>query len=303
MNKILTIFTPTYNRGSLLRQLYRSLINQTNKEFVWLIIDDGSKDDTEEIVKLFNSENKIKIIYKKQENGGKHRAFNQAIKICNTEIFMCVDSDDYLLNNAVEIIINRYNEIKSDDNISGFAGLCVDKKGEIIGGYPSNGLISDTLNIRDIYNLPGEPEIYKMKYLKNYKFEEFKGEKFITEAVLFDKLTYKYKLKYYNDKLMVKEYLEGGLTDNQLKIRIDSIKGTIYYYNQRCGLSTNFKGKIRAVINYIRFSIHDSRYFNIFKGKNKILKIITIPISILLVIKDKLEMKRRYKNEKTSISN
>ncbi|WP_373598232.1 glycosyltransferase family A protein [Paraclostridium bifermentans] len=293
--KILTIFTPTYNRANLLDQLYNSLKNQTNKDFTWLIVDDGSKDNTEEVINKYKSENIIEIEYIKQKNGGKHRAFNKGIENCKTAAFICVDSDDYIVDDAVEKIINRYNSIKDDENIAGIAGLCIDKQNNILGGkYPKEGLISDTMNIRDVYGLPGEPEIYKTHILKKYRFEEFDNEKFITEAILFDKLTSEKKIKYFNDILMVKEYLEGGLTDHQLKIRIDSINGTKTYYNQRMNLSQMKKAKIKATINHSRFCIHDKSIKEVLDCKYKCLALVTFPLALGMYFKDKMEMKGKY---------
>lgn len=293
--KTLTIFTPTYNRASLIGQLYESLIKQNNKDFVWLIIDDGSKDNTEEIIKRYQKEYKIEINYVRQNNGGKHRAFNKAIELCSTEAFICVDSDDYLVEDAVEKIIERFKTIRFDENISGIAGLCIDKDKNILGDkYPVEGLISDTMEIRDKYGLPGEPEIYKSIVLKKYRFEEFENEKFITEAILFDKLTSEKKIKYFNDVLMVKEYLEGGLTDNQLKIRIDSINGTKAYYKQRKKLSLSKKAKIKAIINYSRFCIHDKSIKDIIICDYSILTMLTLPISLIMYIKDRIDIKEKY---------
>jgi len=100
--KRITVFTPTYNRAYILNRLYESLKKQSSKSFLWLIIDDGSTDNTEELVNAWIRENIIEIRYYKQENGGKQRAHNKAVELCDTELFICVDSDDYLTENAIE---------------------------------------------------------------------------------------------------------------------------------------------------------------------------------------------------------
>lgn len=110
--KLLTIFTSTYNRAYILESLYKSLKNQTIKDFKWLIVDDGSTDNTQELVKNWISqETSFEIIYIKQENGGKQRAHNKAVEISDTELFFCVDSDDQLVETAVEKIKERWNII------------------------------------------------------------------------------------------------------------------------------------------------------------------------------------------------
>ena len=114
--KKLTIFTPTYNRQHTLYKAYESLIKQTNKDFIWLIIDDGSKDNTEEIVNAWKNENKIEIEYYKKENGGKHSAYNYALKLIKTELtLIALDSDDYLTLNAVEDILKCWEENKKNN--------------------------------------------------------------------------------------------------------------------------------------------------------------------------------------------
>jgi glycosyltransferase involved in cell wall biosynthesis len=107
----ITVFTPTYNRAYILDRVYKSLINQTNKSFVWLIVDDGSTDNTESLVKKWIKEDKIEIKYYKQKNGGKQRAHNKAVKLTDTDLFICLDSDDYFTKDAIEILLNSWNEV------------------------------------------------------------------------------------------------------------------------------------------------------------------------------------------------
>ena len=107
--KTLTIFTPTYNRADILNKAYKSLKRQTNKDFIWLVVDDGSIDNTEDVVKGWIDENIIEIKYIKKENGGKHTAYNVAVENTSTELIMiALDSDDYLSDDAVEIILDTW---------------------------------------------------------------------------------------------------------------------------------------------------------------------------------------------------
>ena len=106
MEKILTVFTPTYNRAYILPKCYESLTKQTCKEFVWVIIDDGSTDDTAELVKKWIEEDKIEIRYYYQDNKGMHGAHNKAYEVIDTELNVCIDSDDYMTDDAVEIIVD-----------------------------------------------------------------------------------------------------------------------------------------------------------------------------------------------------
>lgn len=132
MNK-LTIFTPTYNRAHTLPRTYESLCKQKNKDFVWLIIDDGSSDNTEELVKNWQKENSdFTIEYVKKENGGMHTAHNVAYKNIHTELNMCIDSDDCIAENAVEKILNKWDKIR-EQGYAGIIGLDADFNGKVIG--------------------------------------------------------------------------------------------------------------------------------------------------------------------------
>jgi glycosyltransferase involved in cell wall biosynthesis len=120
---LITVFTPTYNRAKLLKRLYDSLCVQTFTDIEWLIIDDGSVDNTEKIVNGFIAENKIGIRYIKQRNGGKHRAINHGVREAKGELFFIVDSDDWLPEDSLETINKYYQGIKDDKSFAGISGL------------------------------------------------------------------------------------------------------------------------------------------------------------------------------------
>ena len=128
---MLTVFTPSYNRANCLPRLYESIKAQSNKNFEWLIVDDCSVDETEIIVREWVNDGSIKIRYIYQENGGKARAFNNGVKNAEGELFFCVDSDDYLPNDAVELILDRWNKV-DDAKIAGIIGLKENEKGELL---------------------------------------------------------------------------------------------------------------------------------------------------------------------------
>lgn len=125
---MVTIFTPTYNREKELSALYKSLLTQTDTDFEWVIVDDGSTDSTEELIGNLKKENLIKIIYDKQENSGKSMAHNRGAELAKGEAFICVDSDDYLKNDAVEKIKLNYEKIRNNEECCGFGFLAYDIK-------------------------------------------------------------------------------------------------------------------------------------------------------------------------------
>lgn len=279
-----TLFTPTYNRADILPALYKSLEVQTFKNFEWLVIDDGSKDNTEEVINEFKHVASFPIRYVKQENGGKHTAFNRAIEEANSEWFVCIDSDDPLTSDSLANMEKACAIIS--DTAAGFVGICVSPNGNALENRIKSFFYSDTIDIRDVYHYQCEPEVYRLSILKKYRFPIFSGEKFITEAILFDQLTLEHKLLYTNFPMQVKEYLPGGLTDNQTKIRVESPNGTLAYYRLRYKLSKKYVYKIKALINYCRFFMHARRKKAVLVEPILKKSFFVAPIAFLLYLKD-----------------
>ncbi|MCD2502359.1 glycosyltransferase family 2 protein [Clostridium sp. NSJ-145] len=233
----ITVFTATYNRKHLLEKLYESLKKQTNKDFEWLIIDDESSDQTDELVNLWiKKENNFSIRYMKQNHGGKHRALNKGFFEAKGEYFFIVDSDDYLTDNAIEIVCKWIETIeKSDEKLAGIAGLKAYQNGVVSGGTPKinkDGYIDTDCFSREKYNLTGEKaEVFKVEVLKQYLFPEFEGEFFVTEDVCWNSIYGDgYKLRWFNEVIYIFEYLDDGLT----KTGLNEINGHVKNYNGYC---------------------------------------------------------------------
>ena len=252
----LTVFTPTYNRKSMLQGLYDSILRSSenldkSNTIEWLIINDGSSEDYSDAIKDLKETDNIKIHYIEQDNGGKHTAFNRAIDLATGESFVCIDDDDRLTENAFKDMIELIEKYEGL-NYGAIVGRVVDESGALLGSDIEEGTVSNTVEIRDKYHHWGEPEVYYTNILKRYRFKVFPGERFLTEAFLFDDMSHDYPFVYVNNALMVKKYLKGGLTDNQLKIRVYSPMGTVEYYVKRYGYSCGLQ-KIKAAINKVRF--------------------------------------------------
>lgn len=239
----LTIFTPTYNRALLLGRLFQSLIIQNESDFEWIIVDDGSLDNTKEMIKKFqiNAPFKIKYIY--QENSGKHIAFNMAIKEASGDYFLCVDSDDWLSSYSIKELRKEVQNL--DDSIAGLISLKSLEDGTIIGGtFPSDVRYSSLYNLASIYHCGGDRTLlYRTNILKKYHFPVFKNEKFMTECVLYDQIDMKYEMKISNIVTMICEYQENGLSSNLRKIQISNPMGTALFYKQRLELAKGIKDK------------------------------------------------------------
>ncbi len=236
---MITVFTAVYNRAYIIRQLYQSLLSQTNYDFEWLIIDDGSEDEISEMVCQWMSEKKapFKIRFYQQKNGGKHRAINRGVQLAEGDAFFIVDSDDYLESNAVEAIKMWWKDIKEDDSFAGISGLKAVYNKDIVGGAPSvDGYVDATNMERERYNLQGDKaEVYKTQILKRYPFPEFDGENFLTEAVVWDRIAYDgLKIRWFNKVIYICEYREDGLTRKGLDIFVKNPIGWGAYIRQTC---------------------------------------------------------------------
>lgn len=258
MKNFISVVTPTYNRASLLPKLYTSLIQQTNKNFEWVIIDDGSIDDTEELVTSWQLKNLIKIIYHKQKNQGKHIAFNTSFKYIKGDYYFLIDSDDFISTDAIEKIYQYIPQIENDEDICGLFFNRLDLSGKPIGSIlPNNQLKESIYNFKSKYE-GDRVEVFKSKILSKFLFPQFEGEKFIPEALIMFRMSGSYKIQYINDGFYFCEYQPQGLTSNMTKIRMNSPKGVTLYYYEHFLRSNLLKSKIKALINYYRFRANDT---------------------------------------------
>ena len=291
---IFTVFTPTYNRAHLIHRVYESLEKQTFKDFEWLIVDDGSKDNTKEIIEEFKNKANFPIKYIYQENGGKHRAFNRGVREAKGKFFLTADSDDRFLENALEILKYYWDLIPKEEknNFSAVTGLCIDQYGNIIGDkYPSDIFDSNSFETTFIYKIKGEKwGFQRTEVLKKYPFKEFEGEKFIAESSVWFEISKYYKTRYINKPLRIYEINDDSLSSNTVKLRINNPKGTIYTYSQDFNLPIPLKFRLKSMINCLRFSFYDKiLLFNCLKIQKKIILPLIFPIAFLMFLKDNLK--------------
>lgn len=284
----ITILTPTYNRATELERLYQSLTTQINNNFIWLIIDDGSNDKTEDIVKQWQSEKRIKVQYEKKENGGKHKAINYAMNYINTELVFIVDSDDYLTDNAIDTIYKYYQKYKNNVGLCGYSFLRRYPNGEINNKeFPKDEMIGSYIDVRIKENIGGDKaEVWYTKCLKEYPFPEFQNEKFLGEDIVWIDMALKYKMVHINKAIYIGDYLQEGLTNNRRKNNIKSPNGCVerakrLMYRQ-CNLRTRIKGALQYTI-YSKFA-GNKRFIKSLK-ENKILVIICYFPALLLYLK------------------
>ncbi len=217
---MITLFTPTYNRAHLLSRLYNSILIQDVIDVEWLIVDDGSIDDTEALIENFKKESIINIRYYKKSNGGKHTAINFGLQYAKGELFFIIDSDDVLAENALKIIKTHYQSIKNNDKICGIVGLSqyIDKQ-EIVGDYfLKNEWEVSFADIYLEYHLKGDKSVaFKTAVLQQYPFPEKQGVRFVFEAVVWHEMSKKYKVLAINEVIQFIEYQQTGVSNSSYK--------------------------------------------------------------------------------------
>lgn len=276
---MLTIFTPTYNRGNLLYRIYDSLKEQTVSGFEWLIVDDGSSDNTEEIVSQWANENIIKIRYIKKENGGKHTAFNAGVQNAKGELFFCVDSDDYVPCDCVESILDAWSGVK-EDNVAGIVGMKTDTDGKLLcGEFPEGVAYSKTYELVRKYQCFGEKSlIYKTEVLKKYPYPEIAGERFVTECVVYDRIDQDYTMLLLDKVLTICEYQPDGLTGTIFSTMLKNPTGYKIYYSRRIDMAQTFKERVGYIIRYNAFDILSNEKKYGYTGKHRLLTMILKPL-------------------------
>lgn len=290
--KKLTVFTPTYNRAYILPQLHESLKKQTCKNFVWMIVDDGSIDNTQQLVLDWIDEQILDIVYIRQENGGKMKAVNTGVENTNTELFMCVDSDDWLVPTAVEIFLKHWDELLTEKKtrIAGLVAYRGKNEYEVMINEFPQGITESTFSHLYKAGFRGETTTaFKTEIKKQYPFPIIDGEKFITEAFIGDQLDQLYTFYLIPSITTVCEYRGDGLTHNTLEIAFENPCGYTAYFMQKANFAKSFKEKIAYYIraNCFRHKIIGKELPVI--AENKILYNLTYPVGLLLFFYKKIK--------------
>lgn len=253
---LITVFTPSYNRASFLLDVFECLCKQTFRDFEWIVVDDGSTDNTKDVMdKIIAGCDSFPIRYIYKENGGKHTAINVGVKKAKGELFLILDSDDSLPKDSLEIIAKKNDACMSKKDCTGVCGLMAHHNGERIGGgFPVEELYESSLYFRYKLGVTGDLlEVFKTSVLREFPFPEINGEKFCPEALVWNRIAVKYKLYCFNKVVYYRDYLEGGLTDKIIKIRMESSVATCMTYAEMLDYDIPWLHKVKAAINYWRF--------------------------------------------------
>lgn len=281
---ILTIFTPAYNRAHTLPRTYESLCSQSCKDFIWLIVDDGSRDHTEQLVRQWQSlDNGFEIRYVHKENGGMHTAHNTAYEHIDTELNVCIDSDDRLASGAAEKILKKWEQVRHL-GYAGIIGLDSDFDGRIIGkGFPE-GMTETTLT--GYYAAGGfgdKKQVYRTDIIKKYPpYPVFEGEKYVALAYLYRLIDQDYRLAVLDEVLCNVDYQPDGHSSGMWKEYLRSPRGFAAWRKLCMKYPQSRKRLVMDCIHYVaECLIAGDRHF-VRESPRKVLTVLMIPFGMML---------------------
>lgn len=292
MNKLLTIVTITYNRRETIKRLVRSLKNQSRMNFQWLIIDDGSTDGTSDYIKFVQKKEPFPIKLIRNSNRGKYKEINYSLSILNTKLMIIIDSDDYLIPRGAELIEEYWQKYSSVSDI----GSMIFERGKMNEDEPIKTIDHEFIDRRYYYLAKAKKygdysDVFVTDAVANYRFPEFKKEKFMSEGPLYYYLSQR-KLSVFIPKVLtVGSYLNNGLTKNIRYNQVKNYKGTLYETNLYLDVDTPFLFRIKKAIlyNYVALCCPE-KFSRIFKrNKHKGMLVLCLLPAILVYIKNKYE--------------
>ncbi|WP_296975833.1 glycosyltransferase family A protein [uncultured Eubacterium sp.] len=286
--KTLTVFTPAYNRGYIIHKCYESLCRQTSKDFVWLVVDDGSTDNTAQLIKEWQKQDngfEIKYIYK--ENGGMHTAHNTAYENIDTELNVCIDSDDYMPDDAVEKIISFWRE-NGSDKFAGIIALDVyesnrktigselpNKKSTTLMGYYRNGGSGDKKLIYRTDVINATP-----------MYPEFEGEKYVGLAYKYHIVDETKELLIMNEPVCIVDYQEDGSSFSMWKQYYNNPKGFAFFRKSEMKYQHGLQ-LFKTCIHYVSSSIISKNKNFVKESPKKLMTVLAVPFGTLLSIVNK----------------
>jgi len=290
----LTLFTPTYNRGHLLSRLYDSIATQKQiQDLEWLIVDDGSTDDTKQIVDNFIKESKVNINYIWQENQGKMQAHNTALDHAKGTWFLCIDSDDWLNSDALDVLLKNMDVASANEKLAGILTMkkLLNSQKEKPNYLPTpDGTI---INLSGLTKLGFQGEVnifFKTEILKKFPFPKFDGEKYVPENIVYDLIDQKYKYITFNEFTQTAEYQEDGYTIRAKTLNILNPFGVAAYQKQKSRIVKNPIEKCKRLASYVGYSLLAKDKKIIRNSGNMLLCLIAFPVG--LAYSKKLKQRR-----------
>ncbi|MBR6594812.1 MAG: glycosyltransferase family 2 protein [Clostridia bacterium] len=296
--RLLTIFTPSYNRAHTLGRLYESLAAQSDMRFEWVVVDDGSTDGTAELLKGFKKTAPFSVTVITKENGGKPAAINDGLRAARGEFFFMLDSDDYLSEDGVEKLFRWCEEIEGDGSFVGVGAAKAYIGGTYIKGVPpkvgEGGYVDATNLERRLYDLDADMcEAYKTEIFRRFPFVTWEGERFVPEQIVLNEMALAgYRLRWHKDIIYYCEYLEGGLTrDSRLLVKQNPM-GYAMMYGHMTRYGLGFGKSFKCAMNMVALSVCGGHPFYFLKSDRRGLAALAFLPGLLLSIRRRRQFKR-----------
>lgn len=295
---LLTIFTPAYNRAHTISRTYKSLVKQDCKDFIWLVVDDGSTDNTAELIKEWQKQDngfEIRYVYKK--NGGMHTAHNVAYENIDTEINTCIDSDDELAEGAAKAIIDKWLEVR-DKGYVGIIALDYNlNTGKVIGkGFPEE--LTET-TVSGYYNSGGSGDkklIYRTDIINQYpEYPVFEGEKYVSLSYKYLLIDQEYKLAVLNKNVCNVEYQPDGSTNTMYSNYAKNPKGWAFWRKVRMQYDVSKKRLFIDCVHYVSSSLLSKNKHFIKESPKKLMTFFAIPFGMLFTIYIRVKARKNKK--------
>lgn len=258
MYSLLTIYTPCYNKSKTIRRTFNSLLNQTNHNFEWIIINDGSEDNSAEEIDSFETDLfNIKKVHKKNE--GLSSVMNLAVEMSESEFILRLDGDDWLTPNAVNVIYDKLKKYDLDNcKLGGIVFLTMYDNGSLCGFHPfSKPTQCNFWDYRNKFRATGDrAEVFRTKCFKEFPMPSFENERFVLESYVWNHFSDKYDVIYYNIPIYIREYNELSISNNWPIIGIKNPKGMQLVLKDILNRRTGFKVFFISSVNYYRYSLH-----------------------------------------------
>lgn len=294
--KFITIITTTYNREYCLGNLYESLLKQENKNFKWLVIDDGSTDNTKQLIANYQTENKISIQYKYHSNMGMTASRNVGYDLSDTELSVIIDSDDWLAEDAIDKIEEAWNKI-DDEKIAGIISLNRRTDQAISDVKPLPNILRIKFSeLHDKYKYQRDTKlIYRTSVAKSYPYPVFDGERNFPASYKFRMIDEKYDLAILNDIVCIVDFNENGQTFSRVKQYKSNPVGYAFYRDEMMRVSNNRRFIFKQAIHFVSSVLFSKDYSSLLKSSRKGYVLLAFPVGIVFNLYLRKTKKRSLK--------
>lgn len=259
----ISIFTPVFNRAHTIERVYRSLLLQNHKCFEWIVVDDGSVDGIEHIIRDMLASAPFPIKFVSQPNQGKHVAHNRALDLARGRYFLILDSDDWLVPKATDLLLAAVEDVEQiGQNVVGFSMLSLLEDGAILGEkFPRDRWIGRFYEYIDAFNIKGDKQnIVRTDILRLFRYPEFEGELQVAPGLIWNRICGTYEFLHLNVPIQKVDYQPDGLSAKIVRMQALSPNSTELFYHELSQLNVRKVTRIKAMANIIRYRLHNGNY-------------------------------------------